>query len=76
MAAMDAALPQRPRFRIAVHRAHGSYIATAANFPGCECRGATAVEAIEHVRAALRAHLATASLLEGEAAVVELEITA
>jgi predicted RNase H-like HicB family nuclease len=67
--------PERPRYRIAVHRAGGAYIAVALGFPGCESRGVTAVEAIEHVRAAIRAHLATARLLEGERAVVELEIT-
>lgn len=68
--------PEKPRYRIAVHRTGGAYIAVAIGYPGCESRGVTAVEAIERVRAAIRAHLATAQLLEGEKAVVELEITA
>lgn len=67
---------QSPRYRIAVHRAAGGYIARAAALPGCACRGATAVEAIENVRAAIRAHHALTGILAGDAAVVEIEITA
>lgn len=66
--------PEAPRYRIAVHRVRGEYVAVAMTLPGCEARGATAVEAIERVRTAIRAHLATVRLLDGERAVVELEI--
>jgi hypothetical protein len=66
----------RPRYRISVHRAAGGYVARVAALPGCACRGATAVEAIENVRAAIRAHQALTGILAGEAAVVEIEITA
>lgn len=64
------------RYRIAVHRVVGCYIARAPTLPGCACRGATAVEAIENVRAAIRAYLVTAQVLAGEKVVVELEISA
>lgn len=64
------------RFRIAVHRVVGCYIARTPTLPGCVCRGATAVEAIENVRAAIRAYLVTAQVLAGEQVVVELEISA
>lgn len=64
------------RYRIAVHRVVGCYIARSPTLPGCACRGATAVEAIENLRAAIRAYLATAQVLAGEKVVVELEISA
>jgi len=73
--AVDTTLAETPRYRIAVHRTGGAYIAVAITLPGCESRGVTAVEAIERVRSAIRAHLATTRLLQGERAVVELEIT-
>jgi len=72
---MEMPLPP-PRYRIAVHRAAGCYIARAPALPGCACRGATAVEAIENVRAAIRAYVATAQVLAGGNVVVELEISA
>ncbi len=68
--------PGTAKYRIAVHRAAGCYIARTLTLPGCACRGATAVEAIENVRAAIRAYVATAQALAGERAVVELEISA
>jgi predicted RNase H-like HicB family nuclease len=75
MAGMDAhEVPTR--FRIAVHRVVGCYVARTPTLPGCACRGATAVEAIENVRAAIRAYLVTAQALAGETVVVELEISA
>jgi|CXWL01.1.fsa_nt_gi predicted RNase H-like HicB family nuclease len=76
MATVETPRSDKARYRIAVHRASGGYIASAAAIPGCECRGLTAVEAIERVRSAIRAHVLTSRLLEGERVVVELEITA
>lgn len=64
------------RYPVAVHRMPGFYLARVKNLPGCVCRGATPVEAVENVRAALRAHLLVANVLSSESAVVELEITA
>lgn len=65
-----------PRYRIAVHRICGCYVARAASLPGCTSRGATAVEAIENVRAAIRAYGVLAAVLADEKVVVELEISA
>lgn len=73
---MDSARFDDTRYRIAVHRAAGCFIARAPTLPGCACRGATAVEAIENVRAAIRAYRALAQALAGERVVVELEISA
>ena len=67
---------QAPRYRISVHRVAGCYIAATPCLPGCSSRGATAVEAIENVRAAVRGYRMLAQVLAGERAVVELEISA
>ena len=66
----------RSRFRIAIHRAKGGYIAQVLDLPGCFARGATEVEALENARGAIRAYLWIAQLLAGDAATVQLEISA
>lgn len=65
-----------PRFRIAVHRLHGSYFARAVDLPGCVARGASEVEAIEGARAAIRAFALVARLAATERPHLELEISA
>lgn len=65
-----------PRFRIAIHRWRGSYIARAIDLPGCLARGATEVQAVENARLAIRAYLRVVNVLETERATVELEISA
>ena len=52
---MNAAV--RPRFRVAVHRAKGGYIARVLDLPGCIARGASEVEAVENARVNIRAYL-------------------
>ena len=54
-----------PRFRIAIHRAKGSYFAQVLDLPGCIARGATEVEAVENARSAIRAYLIVAQALAG-----------
>ena len=61
-------------FRVALHRAMGCYLARVLELPGCVGRGATEVEAVEMARTAIRAHLAMARALEGDSAMVQLEI--
>ncbi len=73
---MDLVKAETTRYPVAVHRMPGFYLARVKNLPGCVCRGATPVEAVESVRAALQAHLLLASVLSSESAIVELEITA
>lgn len=73
---MDGDPPSCERYRITVHRVAGCYVARTAALPGCTCRGATAVEAIENVRAAIRGYRLLTDLLSGEKVVVELEISA
>jgi predicted RNase H-like HicB family nuclease len=68
--------PANARFRIAIHRAKGGYIAQVLDLPGCFARGATEVEALENARGAIRAYLWIAQLLAGDAATVQLEISA
>jgi predicted RNase H-like HicB family nuclease len=63
-----------PRIRIAIHRAQGCYFAIALGLPGCVARGATEVEALENLRATLRAGLAIARALKDDKATVEIEI--
>lgn len=63
-----------PRYRIAVHRAKGSYFARVINLPGCISRGQTEVEAVENARIAIRYYLWTLQVLAGDRATVELEI--
>ena len=70
---MDIA-PTPPRFRVALHRAKGGYVACVRDLPGCAASGATEVEAVERARAAIRAHLALAHAISGEATLVELDI--
>jgi hypothetical protein len=69
-------VPQGAKYRIAVHRTGGCYVARTTTLPGCASRGLTAVEAIENLRSAIRAHVILAQLLAGESVVVELEISA
>jgi predicted RNase H-like HicB family nuclease len=64
------------RYRVALHRAMGCYFARVLDLPGCVCRGATEVEAVENARAAIRAYLWIAQALAGDDATVELEISA
>ena len=62
------------RYTIAIHRGRGGYFARVLQLPGCLARGATEVEAVENARAAIRAYLFVAQLLDGDRATVELEI--
>jgi predicted RNase H-like HicB family nuclease len=73
---MDTITRSEARFRVAVHRSLGCYVARVANLPGCICRGSTQAEAVENARAAIRAYLALAPILATEAIIVELEISA
>jgi predicted RNase H-like HicB family nuclease len=65
-----------PRFRIAIHRVKGSYLAHVMDLPGCSSRGQSEVEALENARAAIRAYLLLLQALAGATATVQLEITA
>ena len=65
----------KPRIRIALHRTRSGYFAHCRDFPGCVCRGATEVEAIENVRASIRSYLQLARFLAADRPTVELEIT-
>jgi predicted RNase H-like HicB family nuclease len=64
------------RFRIALHRWRGGYIACAIDLPGCLSHGDTEVEAVESLRACIRAYLRVVNALQSERATVELEISA
>jgi predicted RNase H-like HicB family nuclease len=68
--------PTVPRYRIALHRVKGCYVARVLDIPGCVSRGASEVEAVENARMAIRAYLGIARALAGDRAVVELEIAA
>ena len=68
--------PANARFRVAIHRAHGCYFAQVLDLPGCFSRGASEVEALENARSTIRAYLWLAQALAGEAASVQLEISA
>ncbi len=72
----DAATPAPGRYRIAIHRAMGCYLASVDELPGCLARGASEVEALENARAAIRAYRQAADALAGSDATVRLEITA
>jgi len=61
-------------FQVALHRAMGLYIARVQELPGCICRGATEVEAVEMARASIRAYLQVTQALEGDRATVHLQI--
>ena len=63
-----------PSFRVALHRAMGCYVARVVELPGCVCRGATEVEAVETARASIRAYLQVARALEGDKATVLVQI--
>ena len=64
------------RYTVLVHRAQGSYFARVLQLPGCVSRGATEVEAVENLRAAIRAYRWVAQYLASNAPTVELEIRA
>jgi hypothetical protein len=64
------------RYRVAVHRLMGCYFARVVDLPGCICRGASEVDAIENARAAIRGYLWIVHALAGDKARVEVEITA
>lgn len=72
---MDDVTPSL-RYTVRIHRAHGNYFARVLQLPGCVSRGATEVEAVENVRAAIRAYLWVARLVASDPATVELEIRA
>ena len=65
-----------PRYRIAVYRLVGGYLARVSDLPGCLCRGESEVEAVENARAAIRAWRQLARSLEDRAAIVEIEVSA
>ncbi len=71
----DRPAPSR-RYRVVLHRARGCYFAHVVDFPGCVCRGASEVEAVENARDALRAYLWAMQALGRETPLVELEISA
>jgi predicted RNase H-like HicB family nuclease len=71
---MEKSPPER--YRIAVHRYAGSYLACVLGLPGCVARGETQVQAVENARAAIRAWISLGRMLAREDAVVEVEITA
>ena len=64
------------RYRVAIHRAKGCYFAQVIDLPGCFSRGATEVEALENARSAIRAYVWLVQALAGDAATVQLEISA
>lgn len=74
---LDAArIASIPRYRIAVYRLVGGYLARVSDLPGCLCRGDSEVEAVENARAAIRAWRQLARSLEDRAAIVEIEVSA
>ena len=74
--AMNTVSPPASRYRVAVHRVKGCYVARVLDIPGCVSRGASEVEAVENARLAIRAYLGIAHALDSDRAVVELEIAA
>ena len=64
-----------PRYRVAVHRTQGCYVAQVLDLPGCFSRGSTEVEALENAREAIRAYLWVAQKLAGDDALVRVEIS-
>ena len=73
---LETAPSAPPRYRIAVYRLVGGYLARVSDLPGCLCRGDSEVEALENARAAIRAWRQLARSLEDRAAIVEIEISA
>jgi predicted RNase H-like HicB family nuclease len=63
-------------YRVAVHRVRGGYFARVVDIPGCVARGASEVEAVENVRAAIRAFACVADVLARDKACVQVEIRA
>lgn len=72
----DARIASPPRYRIAVYRLVGGYLARVSDLPGCLCRGDSEVEAVENARAAIRAWRQLARSLEDRTALVEIEVNA
>ena len=64
------------RFVVAIHHTPQGCFAQVVNLPGCFARGANEVEALENVRAAIRAFLAITTLLRQDKPRVSLEISA
>lgn len=64
------------RFVVAIHHTPQGCFAQVVNLPGCFARGANEVEALENVRAAIRAFLAITHLLQQQKPRVSLEISA
>ncbi len=58
-----------------MHRAKGGFFAHVLDIPGCVCRGASEVEAVENARSAIRAYLLITPFLTRDRAVVEIEIS-
>ena len=63
------------RFLVAIHHTPQGCFAQVVNLPGCFARGANEVEAIENVRAAIRAFVAITQVLRQEKPRVSLEIS-
>ena len=64
------------RFLVAIHHTPQGCFAQVVNLPGCFARGANEVEALENVRAAIRAFVALTQLARREKPRVSLEISA
>lgn len=62
------------RYRLALHRVKGCYVARALEIPGCVALGSSEIEAVENARIAIRAWLGISRALAGEPALVEIEI--
>lgn len=73
---LETARSAPPRYRIAVYRLVGGYLACVSDLPGCLCRGDSEVEAVENARAAIRAWRQLARSLEDRSAIVEIEVGA
>ena len=71
---MESASSAQRRYRVALHRVKGCYVARVVDIPGCVSRGASEVEAVENARVAIRVWLGIAQALAGDRAMVELEI--
>jgi predicted RNase H-like HicB family nuclease len=73
---MNADIPPSARYRVSLHRTRGCWFARVIDIPGCVARGASQVEAIENVRAMIRAHAWVAAALAEDPAALVLEINA
>jgi len=65
----------RERFVVAIHNTPQGCFAQVVNLPGCFARGANEVEAVENVRAAIRAFVAITGLLREQKPRVRVEIS-